>query len=297
MGMHRLSLLTISRKHLGGIFLLGVASIICVAFSFSGNDDFDAARREILLRRLGHEVLLASGDTNSLVLPIKQINKNEYQVSFEKAFTFQPDSLVRITQRLLAKDPLSRDYVVNVLRCTSSDVMYGFAISQDRKNDIVACLGRKQPVACYVIDVKFEPKGIVSAKTAYLLGALSLLAFVGVMFSRPAKMEPSPPAVESTDVFALGSISFDAANRKLTVNDQSTDLTKTEARVLRMFALSPNEIIERSRLQKEIWEDDGVIVGRSLDMFISKLRKKLEMDPSVKIAVIRGKGYKLEINA
>ena len=80
------------------------------------------------------------------------------------------------------------------------------------------------------------------------------------------------------------------------INGKTIGLTRTETRVLGIFALSPNEIIERSRLQKEIWEDEGVIVGRSLDMFISKLRKKLEPDPNIKIAVIRGKGYKLEIN-
>ena len=81
------------------------------------------------------------------------------------------------------------------------------------------------------------------------------------------------------------------------INGKTTDLTKTETRVLRIFALTPNETIERGRLQKEIWEDEGVIVGRSLDMFISKLRKKLDPDPTIKIAVIRGKGYKLEIEA
>jgi DNA-binding response OmpR family regulator len=67
--------------------------------------------------------------------------------------------------------------------------------------------------------------------------------------------------------------------------------------LLLIFALSPNETIERTRLQKEIWEDEGVIVGRSLDMFISKLRKKLEFDPNINIVVIRGKGYKLEISS
>jgi DNA-binding response OmpR family regulator len=81
------------------------------------------------------------------------------------------------------------------------------------------------------------------------------------------------------------------------LNEQTKDLTGTESRVLRIFALSPNETIDRSRLQKEIWEDEGVIVGRNLDMFISKLRKKLEFDPNIKIVVIRGKGYKLEIMA
>ena len=81
------------------------------------------------------------------------------------------------------------------------------------------------------------------------------------------------------------------------INGKTIDLTETETRVLHIFASSPNETIERSRLQKEIWEDEGVIVGRSLDMFISKLRKKLEPDPNISIVVIRGKGYKLEISA
>ena len=90
---------------------------------------------------------------------------------------------------------------------------------------------------------------------------------------------------------------FDSKNRKLIINEKTIDLTGTEARVLLIFALSPNETIARSRLQKEIWEDEGVIVGRSLDMFISKLRKKLEVDPNIKIVVIRGKGYKLEITS
>jgi DNA-binding response OmpR family regulator len=74
-------------------------------------------------------------------------------------------------------------------------------------------------------------------------------------------------------------------------------LTGTETRLLLILAASPNQTIQRSRLQKEIWEDEGVIVGRSLDMFISKLRKKLELEPDTKIVVVRGKGYRLEVGS
>jgi hypothetical protein len=59
----RRNLLPVKRKHLGGLLLLTFISIICVAFSMTGNDDFDFARREILLRRIGHEILLQSGDS------------------------------------------------------------------------------------------------------------------------------------------------------------------------------------------------------------------------------------------
>jgi DNA-binding response OmpR family regulator len=89
---------------------------------------------------------------------------------------------------------------------------------------------------------------------------------------------------------------FNVQQRQLITSKRTIDLTGTETRLLLIFALSPNETIERKRLQKEIWEDEGIIVGRSLDMFISKLRKKLELDPNINIVVIRGKGYRLELN-
>src|SRR5471032_1813338 len=108
------------RKYLWGSILLLFISVTCAAFSMAGSDDFDIARREVLLRRIGHELLLQSGDITSRVLPVKKISENEYQIRFENEFTFQSDSLVNTTGRLLAKDPLARDYVVNVLNCGSS---------------------------------------------------------------------------------------------------------------------------------------------------------------------------------
>jgi Transcriptional regulatory protein, C terminal len=290
------NLLSGKRRYLYGLLLLSFISVICVAFSMEDNNDFDISRREVLLRRIGHEILLQAGDSTSRVLPVKKIAANEYQISFENPFTFQPGLLVNTTRRLLAEDPLASDYVVNVLNCANSSVAYGYAISKNKKDDIVACTGRRQPIACYMINIKFKPTGITTAKNGYFLGALLLAAFAGFIFLRSGKPRSALPDSQPAGMFTLGSMSFDAEARKLMINGKITDLTNTETRVLRIFALSPNEAIERSRLQKEIWEDEGVIVGRSLDMFISKLRKKLESDPNIKIAVIRGKGYKLEIS-
>jgi len=256
--------------------------------------DFDIARREVLLRRIGHELLLQSGDSTSRVLPVKKAGENEYRVSFEKDFTFQPDSLVNTTRRLLANDPLTGGYVVNVLNGSNS-VAYGFAISGKKKDDIVACTGRKQPKASYFIDIKFEPTDTHILKTVTLLGSLPVLAFVGFMFLRSAKPKKISNNNQISDQFSFGNILFNAKERRLIVDENIIELTGTEARLLLIFAQSPNQTIERSRLQKEIWEDEGIIVGRSLDMFISKLRKKLEQDPDVKIVVIRGKGYKLDV--
>ena len=284
-------------KYLYGLLLLAFISVICGAFSITDSHDFDFAKKEVLLRKIGHEVLLQSGDSTSRVLPVKKISENEYQIRFESKLTFQPDSLVNTTGRLLATDPLAGDYVVNVLNCGSTDVVYGYAIVSNKKDNIIACSGREQPRACYVINIKFKPTGMNAAGKGYLLGGLSFLTLLGFIFLKPDKPQKALPADQYTRIFTLGSVLFDASKRQLIIDRKTTDLTGTETRVLLIFALSHNETIERSRLQKEIWEDEGVIVGRSLDMFISKLRKKLEVDSKVKIVNIRGKGYKLDIGA
>ena len=285
------------QKYLFALILLLFISVICVAFSMGDSDGFDSSRREVLLRRIGHEILLQSGDSTSRVLPVKKIGENEYQISFENDLSFRPDSLVNTTRRLLVNDPYARDYVVNVLNCGNSSVAYGYAISRNQKDDIITCKGRVQPRACYLISIKFKPTVTNTAKNGFLLGSLALLVFIGYILLRPGKPRNVLPENQSASMLKLGSVLFDAQNRKLMLNEKTIDLTGTETRVLHVLALSPNETIERSRLQKEIWEDEGVIVGRSLDMFISKLRKKLEVDPGVKIVVVRGKGYKLEISS
>lgn len=290
-------LLSGNRKYLFGVILLSFVSLVCVALSMAGNDDFDIARRDILLRRIGHELLLQSGDSSSRVMPVKKIAENEYLIRFEHELTFRPDSLVNTTRRVFADNPLAGDYVVKVINCDNSGVAYGYAISKNRKSDIITCIGSKQPSNCYTINIKFKPTGITISKNGYLLGSLPFLAFVGFVFLRFVKPKRASFKNKHDKTFTFGSVMFDVQERQLVINKNTIDLTGTETRLLCIFALSPNQTIERSRLQKEIWEDEGVIVGRSLDMFISKLRKKLEVDPDINIVVIRGKGYKLEVNA
>lgn len=287
------------RNYLFGLMILSFICVACLAFGSAGSTDFDIAKREILLRKLGHELLLQSGDSTSRVLPVEKISDDEYLIRFEKEFTFQPDSLVITSRRLLAQHPLGGDYIVTVLNCDTAAVAYGFTISENVKDDIVACTGRIQPKACYTLNVRFKPSGISTATTGYLLGILPFLAFIGIVVFRYTKPQKTFPhnKPEPNGTLTIGSTLFNPHEKQLVVNNKATDLTGTETRLLLIFATSPNETIERSRLQKEIWEDEGVIVGRSLDMFISKLRKKLEDEPNAHIVVVRGKGYKLEISS
>jgi hypothetical protein len=284
-------------KRLLGLGFLLFMTLFCAAFSFAGNDDFDVARQEILLRKIGHEVLLYSGDSTSRVLPVQKIAENEYQLRFENEFSFQPDSLEKAIGSSLAKGNLANDYIVNVLNCGGNDVVFGYAIFKNKKDNIMPCSGRKQPKSCYVINLKFKSRGWKMSQKGFLIGGIPLLAFIGLIISKSGKGGKTTMDNDHTrDIgFKIGNILFNPDKKQLQSAGMITELTLKENKLLLIFALSPNVVIERSRLQKEIWEDEGVIVGRSLDMFISKLRKKLEHDPAVKLVNIHGKGYKLEI--
>jgi len=72
-------------------------------------------------------------------------------------------------------------------------------------------------------------------------------------------------------------------------------LTDKECKVLKLLHKNFGELIPRETLMQEVWINEGVFTGRSLDMFISKLRKKLSHDPELRITNVHGKGYKLEI--
>jgi DNA-binding winged helix-turn-helix (wHTH) protein len=285
-----------------GILLFIAAAVVCVSWIFAPGDMTGSTRQEIILRKIGHEVLLQSGDSSSRVLPVQKISEGLYQIRFEHAFTFQTDSLVSIVRRSLKEADILPNYIVNVRSCDNREVLYGFAIAGNAKKNIVPCLGRKQPKACYLIELQLENEAVVSIKKTPLIAGLSALAFVGLVLASPfrirkrqttAPQEPSQPN-EQPDVLLLGNTIYDPAKAQITIAGIVTELTPKENRLLKILAENKHTIIERSRLQKELWEDEGVIVGRSLDVFISKLRKKLENDKSIELKNIHGKGYRLE---
>ena len=74
--------------------------------------------------------------------------------------------------------------------------------------------------------------------------------------------------------------------------DISITLSGKEAKALQLFTEKTNQVIDRETLMKEIWEDEGTVVILNVDVLVSKLRKKLSEDPSVKIINIHGRGYK-----
>lgn len=91
----------------------------------------------------------------------------------------------------------------------------------------------------------------------------------------------------------IGRYIFDPAKQKLTVDDREVTLSHREAELLRRLYQQRNEVLGRSEVLTELWGDDSFFNGRSLDVFITKLRRHLRDDPKIQIINIRGRGYKL----
>lgn len=96
------------------------------------------------------------------------------------------------------------------------------------------------------------------------------------------------------ELTALGSFLFNVKGQRLLLGDEVISLTDKECKVLELLHKNFGELIPRETLMQEVWINEGVFTGRSLDMFVSKLRKKLSPDPELRITNVHGKGYKLE---
>ena len=94
--------------------------------------------------------------------------------------------------------------------------------------------------------------------------------------------------------FDIGSYEFDYSDLKLTQNGKSKSLTQKEAEVLRFLCMNKGRVVKREEILKEVWGDDDYFMGRSLDVFISKLRKYLGDDPAIQIKNIHGVGFSFE---
>ena len=95
--------------------------------------------------------------------------------------------------------------------------------------------------------------------------------------------------------YQLGRFVFDTQRQLLTIGEKSTKLTTKESELLTMLCTHMNDVLERDLALKTIWIDDNYFNARSMDVYITKLRKHLKDDPNVEINNVHGKGYRLVV--
>ena len=95
------------------------------------------------------------------------------------------------------------------------------------------------------------------------------------------------------EVYVLGKFKFDTQKQQLIKGDKVIKLTTKESELLKLLCANANKVLERNIALKTIWVDDNYFNARSMDVYITKLRKHLKDDPTVELINVHGKGYKL----
>jgi len=96
-------------------------------------------------------------------------------------------------------------------------------------------------------------------------------------------------------IFGIGNYTFDYGNMLLTSDEVEKSLTRKEAALLKLLCIYENKLLTRETALKSVWGDDDYFIGRSMDVFITKLRKHLKEDPRISITNVHGAGFKLEV--
>lgn len=310
-------------KSLHYIFtIISVAVWLFVALAFvEQKNAHPKAHTEIVMREIGHRILLHAHDSTSRVLPVERINDNTFQISFENAFAFVPDTLINIVHRTMANNGMPTNYSVSVKDCHKLQTIFAFEINA-KNGGLTPCEGRTQKSSCYLIHIAFEPH----TNRLYFLAALGLLTLLSAAFIWWKNKKKIQVKYHSTEMpnnansnddqnkiigteenlasnlehsphTFIGKIKFFSQKNLLAHDELTISLSDRESRLLDIFASNVNQVVTREHLLKEVWEDDGVLVmSRNLDVFVSKLRKKLASDPSIKIVNVHSKGYRLMVD-
>lgn len=168
-------------------------------------------------------------------------------------------------------------------------IMDGFALAKE-----IRILNPKMPILFLTAKNMKEDvlEGFSLGADDYMTKPFSieeLLVRIEAILRRTLNVVQNP----EEEIFEIGKYTFDATKQTLTLGDSTRRLTTKETELLKHLCLSKNSLLDRNFALKAIWADDSYFNARSMDVYITKLRKYLSDDPAVEIINVRGKGFKL----
>src|SRR6187431_1347514 len=189
-------------------FILFGSSIMIIAILISAvpfinkQNEIPEKHLEVVLRDLGHQLLLTAKDSSSRVMPVKKLNENTYQISFQNEFSFISDTLINLVQRTFQKNAPANDYIVNLRNCKQNETVFAFEIN-NQTGDLTPCRGRTLEVGCYVIEIELLKKD----KFNFFLLLLLIIPLSFVVFyvkNNFKKKEEATSVVDNSDYIQLG---------------------------------------------------------------------------------------------
>jgi len=223
------------------------------------------------------KILLAEDDQNLGMLLKEYLIAKGYETDLfpdgEMAyhgFTKNPYNICILDVMMPKKDGFS---LAQDIRLLNSDMPIIFLTAKNMKDDVI--------------------KGFKIGADDYITKPFSMEELIFRIEAILRRTTKDNKQIQEQTTFKLGKFTFDAHKQILSTEDTSTKLTTKESELLRLLCNNANKVLERNFALKTIWIDDNYFNARSMDVYITKLRKHLKDEPGVEIINVHGKGYKL----
>ena len=224
------------------------------------------------------KVLLAEDDPNLGMLLREYLQAKNYDTEWAedgeiayRAFLDKPFDICLLDVMMPKKDGFT---LAKEIREVNSDIPIIFLTAKSLKEDIL--------------------EGFKLGADDYMTKPFSmeeLLLRIEAILRRSSLLKSE----DKQEVFKIGKLTFNSKKQILMSDTDEVKLTTKESELLKLLCEHVNDVLERNYALKSIWADDNYFNARSMDVYITKLRKHLKMDPTVEIINVHGKGYKLTL--
>jgi hypothetical protein len=281
-----------------GLFLV---SILLMQFAWHirttqpKNNSLFSEKVNLALRRTAHLLLKSAGDSTSLIPPVLQMNDKTWVIQLERPFSYE--KLPNLLQSSFTIQQIQENYNVAILACSDGKLLLGYNYQDFFQNKDLTCGNRVPSSDCRNIQVTFLDT-VTTPQQFPLTGWIFAILLAVSLFYLSQKITVNIKNISEANENALtsfGQSRFDLTNQVLICGTVTHTLTYREAKLLNLFVQHQNLVLERSFILENVWADEGILVGRSLDMFVSRLRKMLRDDASIQLLAVHGVGYRLEI--
>ncbi|GAA0562915.1 response regulator transcription factor [Chitinophaga japonensis] len=226
--------------------------------------------KKIKLLLVEDEVILAGVVKETLEMNGFHIRHAENgQQGWEQYLSFRPEVCI-VDIMMPRKDGIS---LVKDIRAVDEQTPIIFLTAKSETQDVI--------------------KGLQTGADDYMKKPFSLEELILRIKTLLKRAGQATAAKNNTGIFLLGSYTFDHNRQELRHTKEHIRLSLREADILKMLAERPNATTHRRNILLELWGDDNFFNARNMDVYISKIRKYLQHDPSVQLVNVRGLGYKL----
>ncbi len=260
--------------------------------------DLPADRINLAIRRSLDQMYRLHEDSTSIIPVVRQLNDSTWQSGELPWLDYE--KLPELLQQAFEVYKIQQNYHVTIKSCVDLAILLGYSQFDLAQSDPVPCQGRERPDSCMLLEIQFyksKAKFKITNSWSWVFLCSILLVFGGLVFWNKFLRKKMSFLKKETrkDIFEFGQTQLNLNTSQLIGKNTKHKLTYREAKLMQYFVENQGKILERDTILQAVWGEEEIQVSRSLDVFVSRLRKLIQDDPMLEISTIHGIGYRLDI--